>query len=78
MTKYALESLQRLHHVCQCLIYDALQDYGRTEWKQTLRDLEEVPNVAFQDVLKELHTTWGIKNLIGAHSNLVVTWMDRP
>ena len=60
------------------VIWDALQDYGWIEWKQTLKDLEEALDVAYQDVLKDFDTTWRVKKLIVIHSNLVVTWMDRP
>ena len=58
------------------VIWDALQDYGRIEWKQTLKDLEETPDL--EDVLKEFDTTWGVKNLVVIRNNLVVTWMDKP
>jgi hypothetical protein len=60
------------------IIWDALQNYGRIEWKWTLKDLEEAPNVAYQDILKEFDPNWGVKNLIVTKSNLVVTWMDKP
>ena len=60
------------------VIWDALQDYGRIEWKQTLKDLEKTPDVAYQDVLNKFDLTWGVKNLIVTWSNLVVTWKDRP
>ena len=53
-----------------------LHDYGRVEWKRTLNDLEEAPDVAYQGILKEFDSTWGVKNLIVTQSNLVVTWMD--
>ena len=62
---------------CQ-VIWDALQDYGRIEWKRTFNDLEEGPDVAYQDVLKEFDTTWGVKNLIVTWNNSAVTWMDKP
>ena len=39
--------------------WDALQDYGRIEWKWTLRDLEKVPDVAYHDILNKLDLTWG-------------------
>ena len=48
---------------CQ-VIWDALQDYGRIEWKRTLRDLEEASDVASYDVLNKFDLTWGVKNLI--------------
>ena len=54
------------------------QDYGGIEWKQTLKDLEEAPDVVYQDVLNELDSMWGVKNLIVTRRNLVVNWMDRP
>ena len=60
------------------VIWNALHDYGTIEWKRTLKDLEESPEVAYQDVLKEFDSTWRVENLIVYHSNLVVTWMDRP
>ena len=60
------------------IIWDPWQDYGRIGWKQTLKDLEEAPDVAYQDVLNELDSMWGVKNLIVTRSNLVVNWMDRP
>ena len=62
---------------CQ-VIWDALQDYGRIEWKQTLLHLEKALDVAYQDVLKEFDLTWGVKGLIMTRSNLVVTWKVRP
>ena len=55
------------------VIWDALHDYGRIEWKHTLEDLEKAPDVAYQDVLNEFDETWGVKNLIVTWSNLVVT-----
>ena len=35
------------------IIWDALQDYGRIEWKRMLKDLEKAPDVAYQDILKD-------------------------
>ena len=35
-----------IEKTCQ-IIWDALQDYGRNEWKQTLKDLEEAMDVAY-------------------------------
>ena len=43
---------------CQ-IILDAFQDYGRIEWKRTLKDSEETPDVAYQDVLDEYDSTFG-------------------
>lgn len=60
------------------VIWDALQNYGRIEWKHTLSDLEKAPNVAYQDVLNEFDSTWGVKCLIVTQSNFMVTWMVRP
>jgi hypothetical protein len=57
----------------QQVIWNALQDYGRIEWKWTLLDLEKAPYVANQDVLNGFHLTWGVKGLIMTQSNLVVT-----
>ena len=59
------------------VIWDALHDYGKIEWKRTLKDLEEDLDVAYKDVLNKFDSTWGVKNLIMTRSNLVVTWMDR-
>jgi hypothetical protein len=60
------------------IIWDALQDYGRIEWKRTLRDLEKAPDVAYHDILNNFDLIWGVKGLIVTRSNLVVTWKDRP
>ena len=43
---------------CQT-IWDALQDYGRIEWKQTLLDLEKSPYIAYQEILNKSDSTWG-------------------
>ena len=59
------------------VIWDALQDYGRIEWKRTLNNLEKAPDVAYQDILKKFDLTWGVKGLIVTQSNLVVMWKDR-
>ena len=37
-------------------------------------DLEEAPDVAYQDVLEEFDLVWCVKGLIVTWSNLVVTW----
>jgi len=55
-----------------------MQDYGRIEWKWTLRDLEKAPDVAYHDILNNFDLIWGVKGLIVTRSNLVVTWKDRP
>ena len=34
--------------------WDFLVDYGSFEWQHTLHDLEEAPNVAYEDVLRDL------------------------
>ena len=54
------------------VIWDALQDYDRVEWKWILMDVEEAPNVAYWDVLNKFDLTQGFKNLIVTRSNLVV------
>jgi hypothetical protein len=71
-------NLQWLIKKTRQVIWDALQDYGRIELKWTLKNLEEAPDVACQDVLNELDRMWGVKNLIMTQSDLVVAWMDRP
>ena len=43
---------------CQ-IIWDALQDYERIEWKQSLRDLEKALDVAYHDILNKFDLTWG-------------------
>ena len=58
------------------IIWDALQDYGRIEWKRMLRDLEKASSMAFHDILNKFDLTWGIKGLIVTWSNLVDTWKD--
>ena len=58
--------------------WDASQDYGRIEWKRTLSSLEKAPDVAYQGVMNELSSTWGVKGLVMAYSNLAVTWKVRP
>lgn len=35
------------------IVWDSLVDYGRPEWQCTLEDLEEAPDVAYDDVLRE-------------------------
>ena len=59
------------------VIWDTLQDYGRIEWKRTLNFLEEVPDVAYQDVLNEFNSMWGSKTLLwlGA-THLPLGWID--
>ena len=52
-----------------------MQDYGKLEWKRNLSDLEKALDVAYQDVLNEFDSTWGVKSLIMNHSNLVVIWL---
>ena len=39
------------------IIWDALQDYGRIEWKRMLRDLEKAPDVANWDILSNFDLT---------------------
>ena len=59
------------------IVWDALQGYGRIEWKRMLRDLEKTPNMAYHDILNKFDLTWGVKGLIMTQSNLVITWKDR-
>lgn len=40
--------------------------------------MEEAPDVAYRDILNEFDRTWRVKNLIVTHSNLDVTFMNRP
>ena len=60
------------------VIWDALQDYVRIEWKQTRRNLEKALDMAYQDFLKASSSNWGVKCLIVTRSGLVVTWKVRP
>ena len=60
------------------VIWDALQGYGRIEWKRTCMDLEKTLDVAYQDILNKFDLTWGVKGLIMTQNNSVVTWKDRP
>jgi hypothetical protein len=58
------------------IIWEALHDYERIDWKRTLRDLEKFLDVAYHDILNKIDLTWGVKGLIVARSNLVITWKD--
>ena len=66
--------IKKTHQV----IWGALQDYGRIEWKLILSNLEKAPDVAYQDVLNKFDLIWGVKGLIMTQSNLEVTWKVRP
>ena len=46
------------------VIWDVLHDYGRVVWKQALSDLERALDVAYQDILNEFDSTWGVKVLL--------------
>jgi hypothetical protein len=48
------------------------------EWKRTLSDLEKVPNIVYQDVLKYFDSIWDVKGLIVTCSNFLITWNVRP
>ena len=50
--------------------------YTCMEWE--LKSLCYFPDVAYQDVLNEFDSTWGVKGLMMIRSNLIVTWKDRP
>jgi hypothetical protein len=54
-------------------VWDSLLDHDRLEWQQTLDDLENALDVAYQDVLKGFDSIWCVKSLIVTQSNLVVT-----
>ena len=66
--------MEKIHQV----IWESLPDYGRIEWKQTLKDLEEAPDVAYQVVLEEFNSVWCVEGVIVTRSKLVVTWKVRP
>ena len=74
-----------IEKTCQ-VIWDALEEYGRIEWKWTLLDLEKVPDVAYQNVLNKFNFVFlffyfeggGVKSLSVTRINLVVTWKVRP
>ena len=70
----ALQWHEKMHQV----IWSALQDYGRIEWKHTLSYLKKAPNVTYQDILKKIGSFFGVNGLIVTRSNLVVTWKVRP
>ena len=53
------------------VIWDALQDYSRIEWKHTLVDLEKAGDMVYQDILNEIDSTWGVKGLIVTWSSLL-------
>lgn len=36
------------------VVWDFLLDYGRLEWQWTLHDMEKAPDVAYEDVLRNL------------------------
>ena len=59
--------IEKTHQV----IWDALPDYDRIEWKDSFSDLEKAPDVAYQDILKEFDSIWGVKGLVVTRSNLV-------
>lgn len=59
------------------IMWYSLLDYGRLEWQPSLRDLDEVVDVAYQDVLDEFDSMWCIEGLIVTQSNLTVTWKVR-
>ena len=56
-------SIEKMHQVIQ----DALQDYSRIKRKRTLSDLEKGLDVAYQNILKEFDSLWGVKGLIMSH-----------
>ena len=68
------QPIEKTHQV----IWDTLHVYGRIEWQQTLLDFKKVLYIAYQDVLNEFDSMWGVKGLIVTCSNLVVMWKVRP
>ena len=56
--------LQWLIEKAPQIIWGALHEYARIEWKHTLSDLEKAPDVAYHDVLNEFDLTWGVKGLL--------------
>ena len=44
--------------------WDVLHDYERVVWKRALSDLERALDVAYQDILNEFDSTWGVKVLL--------------
>ena len=57
--------LQRTIEKTRQVVWDALKDYGRIEWKWTLPDLEKALDMAYQNVLYEFNSTLGSKVLLG-------------
>lgn len=45
------------------VVWDSLIDYGKIEWQQTLSDLENAADVAYQNVLREFDSVWCVKSL---------------
>ena len=65
--------LEKPHHVWDSLLY-----YGRLRWQQTLHDLENALDVAYEVVLNEFDLVWCVKGLIVSRSNLSISWKVRP
>ena len=54
-----------------CMIMVGLSGNG-------LPNLEKALDIAYQGVLDDLDSIWGVKGLIVTHSNLVVMWKVKP
>ena len=70
---YGFDDLQWSNEKTCRVIWDALQDYGRIVSKRTLEGLEMAPDMAYEDILNDFDSTWGVKGFIMTRSNLVVT-----
>lgn len=66
--------MEKTHQV----VWDALLDYGYLEWQHTLKDLQKVMDVAYQDVLDKFDLIWCVKGRIVTRRNLVATWRIQP
>ena len=55
--------MEKTHQV----VCDALLDFGRIEWKMTLKDLEKAPDIDYNDVVKEFDAVWCVEGLSYCH-----------
>lgn len=55
------------------VVEDPMMDYGRIEWKHTIRDLAKAPDIAYDDILDNFDSNGCVKWLIVTFSVLVVT-----
>lgn len=50
------------------MLWEALLDYGRSEWNTTLKDLRKALDIDYNhDVVKEFDTVWCVKSLSYCH-----------